>query len=117
MKVIELFIRIIGNYNQSWIWYEECRFLHIQYYIYIYCLPLDSGYYIYNKLIVDRLIQDMRIKPWNYYNQDLMISFSNKTGMGLDRIQKLIQPGHIYCLLGSPGVRKTSLINRLLGEK
>ena len=45
-----------------------------------------------------------------------VITFSNKTGVGLDRIQKLILPGHTYCLLGSSGVGKTSLINRLLGE-
>ena len=45
-----------------------------------------------------------------------MIAFSNKTGEGLDHIQDVITPGLTYCLLGSSGVGKTSLINRLIGQ-
>jgi ribosome biogenesis GTPase len=45
-----------------------------------------------------------------------IIAFSNTTGEGLDEIQKMIKPGRTYCLLGSSGVGKTTLINRLIGE-
>jgi ribosome biogenesis GTPase len=43
-------------------------------------------------------------------------AFSNKTGDGLDDIQKVLKRGHTYCLLGSSGVGKTTLINRLIGR-
>lgn len=46
-----------------------------------------------------------------------IIAFSNKTGEGLDLIQEAITPGRTYCLLGSSGVGKTSLINRLIGQE
>lgn len=45
-----------------------------------------------------------------------MIVFSNKTGEGLDKIQSIIKAGKTYCLIGSSGVGKTTLLNRLLGE-
>jgi len=45
-----------------------------------------------------------------------IIAFSNKTGDGLEYIQKMIKHGKTYCLLGSSGVGKTTLINRLIGE-
>jgi ribosome biogenesis GTPase len=38
------------------------------------------------------------------------------TGVGLDRVRELLVPGKTYCLLGSSGVGKTTLINRLSGE-
>ena len=36
---------------------------------------------------------------------------------GIDNITKAIKPGQIYCLLGSSGVGKSSLINKLLGRE
>ncbi len=44
-----------------------------------------------------------------------MITVSNVTGVGLDRVRELLIPGKTYCLLGSSGVGKTTLINRLSG--
>jgi ribosome biogenesis GTPase len=45
-----------------------------------------------------------------------IIAFSNKTGEGLDEIQRILEQGKTYCLLGSSGVGKTTLINRLIGK-
>lgn len=45
-----------------------------------------------------------------------IIALSNVSGKGIDLIRELIQPGKTYCLLGSSGVGKTTLINRLVGD-
>lgn len=44
-----------------------------------------------------------------------ILSISNVTGEGLDRLTEMLEPGLTYCLLGSSGVGKTTLVNRLLG--
>ena len=44
------------------------------------------------------------------------IPLSNVSGFGLDDFQAHLAPGKTYCLLGSSGVGKTSLINRLVGR-
>lgn len=45
-----------------------------------------------------------------------VVCVSNVTGEGVDRVRALMAPGNTYCLLGSSGVGKTTLINRLLGD-
>jgi len=45
-----------------------------------------------------------------------IIPFSNESGEGQDAIRALLERGNTYCLLGSSGVGKTTLINRLIGE-
>ena len=45
-----------------------------------------------------------------------IVTLSNVTGAGLDRVRELLVPGRTYCLLGSSGVGKTTLINRLAGD-
>jgi ribosome biogenesis GTPase len=42
--------------------------------------------------------------------------FSNKNHPDTAPIKRLLLPGQTYCLLGSSGVGKTTLINRLMGE-
>lgn len=44
-----------------------------------------------------------------------IIALSNLSGTGLDQLRELIKPGKTYCLLGSSGVGKTTLVNRLVG--
>ena len=42
--------------------------------------------------------------------------FSNIDTSGLEDIQGLLTPGNTYCLLGSSGVGKTTLLNHFIGE-
>ena len=46
-----------------------------------------------------------------------VIALSNITGCGFDAFQQTLSPGKTYCLLGSSGVGKTTLINRIIGQK
>jgi len=46
-----------------------------------------------------------------------IISLSNLTGAGFEEFKALLAPGRSCCLLGSSGVGKTTLINRLLGRE
>jgi ribosome biogenesis GTPase / thiamine phosphate phosphatase len=45
-----------------------------------------------------------------------LVCISNVTGSGVDQVRELVAAGKTYCLLGSSGVGKTTLINRLLGD-
>ena len=45
-----------------------------------------------------------------------IVAISNETGDGLAEFQPLLSPGKTYCLIGSSGVGKTTLINRLIGR-
>lgn len=42
--------------------------------------------------------------------------FSNENKSGLKSVKDLLKPGMTYCLLGSSGVGKTTLLNSLIGE-
>jgi ribosome biogenesis GTPase len=46
-----------------------------------------------------------------------VLALSNATGAGLAEFRKLLMPGGTYCLLGSSGVGKTTLINRMIGRE
>lgn len=45
-----------------------------------------------------------------------VVALSNMTGFGLDQLRALLVSGRTHCLLGSSGVGKTTLINRLIGR-
>lgn len=46
-----------------------------------------------------------------------IVPFSNETGSGLETIREMLEPGKTYCMLGSSGVGKSTLINHLLGKE
>jgi ribosome biogenesis GTPase len=61
--------------------------------------------------IEDRVRQIQEVMP------DLRVrAFSNETGEGLEEVQSLLEPRKTYCLLGSSGVGKTTLLNHLVGN-
>ena len=45
-----------------------------------------------------------------------VIALSNVTGEGVDTVREILQSGKTYCLLGSSGVGKSTLINQLIGR-
>jgi ribosome biogenesis GTPase len=45
-----------------------------------------------------------------------VIALSNVTGEGVDMVREMLQSGRTYSLLGSSGVGKSTLINRLVGR-
>ena len=47
--------------------------------------------------------------------QTSIIEFSNQNGENIDKIKSLLISGHTYCLVGSSGVGKTSLLNSIIG--
>ena len=46
-----------------------------------------------------------------------IFALSNTSGVGVDEFRARLVPGKTYCLLGSSGVGKTTLINRLIGRE
>jgi ribosome biogenesis GTPase len=47
----------------------------------------------------------------------MTVSFSNLNSSGVDVVSKLLVKGETFCLLGSSGVGKTTLLNNLIGEE
>jgi ribosome biogenesis GTPase len=41
---------------------------------------------------------------------------SSVTGFGVDQVKQLLEPGKTYCLVGSSGVGKTTLLNHIIGR-
>lgn len=61
---------------------------------------------------LEQLIQEIR--RVGIYTR--IITLSNVTGEGLDELKELVKFGKTYCLIGSSGVGKTTLINQLIGH-
>jgi ribosome biogenesis GTPase len=45
-----------------------------------------------------------------------ILPLSNVTGFGVDQLRQLLEPGKTYCLVGSSGVGKTTLLNHIIGR-
>jgi ribosome biogenesis GTPase len=61
---------------------------------------------------LEQAIGEIKSKNHNYD----ILALSNKSGDGLNKVKGFIKPGMTYCLLGSSGVGKTTLINNLIGQ-
>ena len=46
-----------------------------------------------------------------------VITFSNLSGENIESIKNSLSPGHTYCLIGSSGVGKTTLLNSIIGSE
>jgi len=67
-------------------------------------------------LVSDAALNDMLHGVKAHHPALHVIAFSNLAEDGLDDVRSLLMPAKTYCVLGSSGVGKTSLINHLLGE-
>ena len=45
-----------------------------------------------------------------------VLPLSNVTGFGVDQVRRLLEPYKTYCLVGSSGVGKTTLLNHIMGR-
>lgn len=61
---------------------------------------------------------DLMLESVTEITPELMVlPFSNQNGVNLDTIKSLLLKGHTYCLLGSSGVGKTTLLNSIIGNE
>lgn len=72
---------------------------------------LSKSDLISNEKLEQEIFEIKRLNP-SYE----IVAFSNKTGEGLDKIRRILKSGKTYCLLGTSGVGKTTLINKLIGK-
>ena len=64
-----------------------------------------------NQDTLDQLVGRIRARGVNAR----IVCLSNVTGLGVEQVRELIASGRTYCMLGSSGVGKTTLINGLIG--
>ncbi|MBN2059073.1 MAG: ribosome small subunit-dependent GTPase A [Deltaproteobacteria bacterium] len=67
--------------------------------------------------LISRDELDQKIAIIRSVTKAKVIALSNITGIGFNEFQQTLCPGKTYCLIGSSGVGKTTIINRLLGRE
>jgi len=68
-------------------------------------------------LIADEAIEEFRQRVLAISPQTTVMVFSNVDRENMDAIIGLLKPGNSYCLLGSSGVGKTTLLNSIIGDE
>ena len=68
-------------------------------------------------LISQDELEEIKGNVLSIAHQTTVVAFSNKSGENINTIKSFLLPGHTYCLLGSSGVGKTTLINSILGTE
>lgn len=68
-------------------------------------------------LITAEELGDLISKVEDRIKKAPLLAISNETREGIDKLRERIEKGKTYCLLGSSGVGKSSLLNNLLGKK
>lgn len=66
-------------------------------------------------LVTTAEVNDIKEKVVSVAPETTVIAFSNESGENVDVIKNSLLTGHTYCLLGSSGVGKTTLLNNILG--
>ena len=67
-------------------------------------------------LVPEDDVQEKLSKIKNRLPDIKTISFSNLSSSGMDSVSELLVKGETFCLLGSSGVGKTTLLNNLIGK-
>jgi ribosome biogenesis GTPase / thiamine phosphate phosphatase len=67
-------------------------------------------------LISEQLVAEILEKIRARIKNVPVIAISNESQQGLDVLASIIQPGKTYCMLGSSGVGKSTLLNSLSGK-
>jgi ribosome biogenesis GTPase len=68
-------------------------------------------------LILQNEVEKITASILNIAPQVTVLAFSNLSGENIDSIKRSLQHGNTYCLIGSSGVGKTTLLNSILGNK
>lgn len=68
-------------------------------------------------LISEEELNDLLVSIQNRMPDVPVIAMSNETGQGLESLTQTISAGKTYCLLGSSGVGKSTLINKISGSE